>query len=68
MVDKCQATADMEEKYEYSRQAQAIAQQDACVFTPALYGAVFAISNDVVNFEYNAAAHDFIVPYETDLK
>ena len=68
LVDKCQATADMEEKYEYSRQAQAIAQQDACVFTPALYGAVFAISNDVVNFEYNAAAHDFIVPYETDLK
>lgn len=68
LLDDCKATTDMEEKYEYSKKAQALAQEDAAIFTPALYGAVFALSKDVDNFQYNAAAHDFIVPYETSLK
>ena len=68
LLDDCKATTDMEEKYEYSKKAQALAQEDAVIFTPALYGAVFALSKDVDNFQYNAAAHDFIVPYETSLK
>ena len=54
--------------YQYSREAQALAQEDAAIFTPALYGAVFALSDRVTNFRYNAAAHDFIVPYETALE
>lgn len=68
LIDKCKEAEAIEEKYEYSRQAQAVAQQDAALFTPALYGAVFAVSKDVTGFEFNAAAHDFIVPYETDIK
>ena len=68
LLDQCEATTDMEEKYRYSKEAQALAQEDAAIFTPALYGAVFALSSDVTNFQYNAAAHDFIVPYETSLE
>ena len=68
LLDQCEATTDMEEKYQYSKEAQALAQEDAAIFTPALYGAVFALSSDVTNFQYNAAAHDFIVPYETSLE
>ena len=67
LLDECKATADMEEKYAFSKEAQALAQEDAAIFTPALYGAVFALSKDVTGFQYNAAAHDFIVPYETSL-
>lgn len=65
LLEKCTATTDMEQKYQFSKDAQALAQKDVCIFTPALYGAVFALSKNVSNFEYNAAAHDFIVPYET---
>lgn len=68
LLDDCKATTDIEKKYEYSKEAQALAQEDAAIFTPALYGAVFALSKDVTNFQYNAAAHDFIVPYGTSLK
>lgn len=68
LLDKCEATTDLEEKYQYSREAQALAQEDAAIFTPALYGAVFALSDRVTNFRYNAAAHDFIVHYETALE
>ena len=68
LIDQCKATDNMEEKYKYSKQAQELAQEDVCIYTPVLYGAVFALSKDVVNFEFNAAAHDFIVPYNTDLK
>ena len=41
---------------------------DYLIVGAGLYGAVFALSKDVDNFQYNAAAHDFIVPYETSLK
>ncbi|MCI1999752.1 MAG: ABC transporter substrate-binding protein [Clostridia bacterium] len=68
LVEKCKATDKMDEKYEYSKEAQALGQEDACIYTPVLYGAVFAVSKNVTNFEFNAAAHDFIVPYNTDLK
>ena len=68
LINQCKATDNMEEKYTYTKQAQELAQEDVCIYTPALYGAVFALSKDVVNFEFNAAAHDFIVPYITDLK
>ena len=68
LIYQCKATDNMEEKYKYSKQAQELAQEDVCIYTPVLYGAVFALSKDVVNFEFNAAAHDFIVPYNTDLK
>ena len=67
LVNKCLASKDTEEKYELSKEAQAIAQEDAGIYTVALYGAVFGLSKGVTNFEYNAAAHDFIVPNNTDL-
>lgn len=67
LIEKAYATADLEEKYEYVKQAQAIAQEDCGVYTVALYGAVFGLNPEITNFEYNAAAHDFIVPYSTDL-
>ena len=67
LVDECLASKDLEEKYELSKEAQAIAQEDAGIYTVALYGAVFGLSKGVTNFEYNAAAHDFIVPNNTDL-
>ena len=59
--------ASLEQKYELSKEAQAVAQEDAGIYTVALYGAVFGLSDRVTNFDYNAAAHDFIVPYNTDL-
>ena len=45
-----------------------MAQEDCGNYTVALYGAVFGLNSAVTNFEFNAAAHDFIVPYATDLK
>ena len=54
MINRCERTIKMH--YDY------------LVVGAGLYGAVFALSKDVVNFEFNAAAHDFIVPYITDLK
>lgn len=68
LIEQAYATPDLNEKYELSKQAQAIAQEECGVFTVALYGAVFGLSQNVINFEYNAAAHDFIVPYGVDLK
>ena len=68
LLDECKATTDLNEKYQYSKEAQVLAQEDAAIFTPALYGAVFALSDNVTHYRYNAAAHDFIVPYETALE
>ncbi len=68
LLEECKNTENSEEKNELSRQAQVIAQDDAAVYTVALYGAVFAINSKVTGFEYSAAVHDFIVPYSTDLK
>ncbi|MGI6012841.1 MAG: ABC transporter substrate-binding protein [Oscillospiraceae bacterium] len=68
LLEECKAETDIEKKYELSRQAQALAQEDAAIYTVALYGAVFAMNSDVTGFEYSAAVHDFIVPYSTDLK
>lgn len=68
LIEDCKAEMDLEKKYELSRQAQAVAQEDAVVYTVALYGAVFAMDSDITGFEYSAAVHDFIVPYSTDLK
>jgi peptide/nickel transport system substrate-binding protein len=67
LIEECKNTANSEEKNELSRKAQAIAQDDAAIYTVALYGAVFAMNSKVTGFEYSAAVHDFIVPYSTDL-
>ena len=67
LVAESLAVSDMDQKYELSKEAQAVAQEDAGIYTVALYGAVFGLSDRVTNFDYNAAAHDFIVPYNTDL-
>ncbi|UYO62882.1 ABC transporter substrate-binding protein [Acetobacterium wieringae] len=68
LIDACKATNDMNEKYALSKQAQVLAQNDVAVYTVANYGAVFVLSDEVENFSYSAAVHDFIVPYETSLK
>lgn len=68
LVDACSATSNMEEKYSLSKQAQVLAQNDVAVYTIANYGAVFVLADDVENFSYSAAVHDFIVPNETSLK
>ena len=67
LIDECRATNNAQEKYALSKQAQAIAQDDAAVYTVANYGAVFVLSDKIKNFSYSAAVHDFIVPYATDL-
>ncbi len=67
LLEECKNTASSEEKNELSRQAQALAQDDAAIYTVALYGAVFAMNSKATGFEYSAAVHDFIVPYSTDL-
>ena len=67
LLEECKNTAASEEKNELSRQAQKLAQEDAAVYTVALYGAVFAMNSKTTGFEYSAAVHDFIVPYSTDL-
>lgn len=68
LVAESYNTSDLEKKYELCREAQALAQEDCGNYTVALYGAVFGLNSAVTNFEFNAAAHDFIVPYATDLK
>ena len=68
LIAESYATSDLETKYDLCKQAQALAQDDCGLYTVALYGAVFGLNPSVTNFEYNAAAHDFIVPYATDLK
>lgn len=68
IIDKCKATEAGDEKNELSKQAQAIAQEDVPVFTAANYGAVFVLNENIENFSYSAAVHDFIVPNETSLK
>jgi len=68
LIDECRATSDAQEKYALSKQAQAIAQDDVAVYTVANYGAVFVLSDKIKNFSYSAAVHDFVVPYETDIK
>jgi peptide/nickel transport system substrate-binding protein len=67
LIDECRATNNAQGKYALSKQAQAIAQADAVVYTVANYGAVFVLSDKIKNFSYSAAVHDFIVPYATDL-
>ncbi|AET68429.1 ABC-type dipeptide transport system, periplasmic component [Desulfosporosinus orientis DSM 765] len=68
LIDECRAASDPAEKYASSKQAQAIAQNDAAVYTVANYGAVFVLSSKIKNFSYSAAVHDFVVPYATDLE
>ncbi len=68
LIDECRAENNGEEKYELSRQAQAIAQKDVAVYTAAHYGAVFVLSDKIKNFSYSAAVHDFVVPYDTDIE
>ena len=68
LIAESYTSNDMETKYDLVKQAQAIGQEDLPEYTVALYGAVFGLSPAVKNFSYNAAAHDFIVPYATDLQ
>ena len=68
LIAESYATNDMETKYDLVKQAQVYAQEDCAGYTVALYGAVFGLNPAVTNFSYNAAAHDFIIPAETDLK
>ena len=68
LIAQSYQTSDIEEKYDLCKKAQEIAQNDCGAYTVALYGAVFGLNPAVENFDYNAAAHDFIVPYNTDLK
>lgn len=67
LIEQCKDEEDTEAKYELSRRAQAIAQDDAVIYTVAHYGAVFAMNAHITGFDYSAAVHDFIVPYSTDL-
>ncbi|MDR0383537.1 MAG: ABC transporter substrate-binding protein [Spirochaetaceae bacterium] len=67
LIDQCRGTIASEEKYDLSKRAQAVAQNDVAVYTVALYGAVFVLSDRIKNFSYSAAVHDFIVPYSADL-
>lgn len=68
LIEQCKNTQAGDEKNKLSQQAQALAQNDAAVYTVALYGAVFGMNANITGFEYSAAVHDFIVPYSTDLK
>lgn len=68
LIEECKNMENSDEKNNLSKQAQAIAQDDAAVYTVALYGAVFAMNSKVTGFSYSAAVHDFIVPNSTDLK
>lgn len=67
LVAQCRNMEAGEAKNEVSRQAQAIAQNDAAIYTVAHYGAVFVLNPKIEGFSYSAAVHDFIVPYTTDL-
>lgn len=67
LVDKCRSMESSPEKYEVSKQAQVLAQDDAVVTTLANYGAVFALNPKITGFSYSAAVHDFVVPYTTGI-
>jgi peptide/nickel transport system substrate-binding protein len=67
VIDQCRAQQSGDEKNTLSKQAQAVAQNDAAVYTIANYGAVFVLSDRIKNFSYSAAVHDFVVPYDTDI-
>lgn len=68
LLEKCKNMKNSDEKNDVSKQAQVLAQNDAAVYTVALYGAVFAMNSKITGFSYSAAVHDFIVPYTTGLK
>jgi peptide/nickel transport system substrate-binding protein len=68
LLEQCKNLENSDEKNEVSKEAQVLAQNDAAVYTVALYGAVFAMNSKITGFSYSAAVHDFIVPYSTDLK
>lgn len=67
LIATCISLEAGNEKNEVSKQAQAIAQDDAVVYTMANYGAVFGLNPNITGFSYSAAVHDFIVPYTTDI-
>ena len=67
IIDDCMATDDLETKYDLSRQAQALAQEDAVTYTVCLYGAVFIMNEKLTGFDYSPAVHDFVVPITTDI-
>ena len=68
LLDKCRSMVSSDEKYEVSKEAQKLAQDDAVVNTLANYGAVFAMNPKLTGFAYSAAVHDFVVPYTTDIE
>ncbi len=68
LIQECRDASIGKGKNELSKQAQAIAQEDVAVYTVANYGAVFVLSERIKNFLYNAAVHDFVVPYDTDIE
>ena len=67
LIATCVSLEAGNEKNEASKQAQALAQDDAVVYTMANYGAVFGLNPNITGFSYSAAVHDFIVPYTTDI-
>lgn len=68
LIDECRSMASSSKKYDVSKEAQALAQDDAVVNTLANYGAVFAMNPGLTGFSYSAAVHDFVVPYTTDIE
>ena len=67
IVNECMAVDDLAKKYELSKQAQALAQEDAVTYTVCLYGAVFIMNEKLTGFDYSPAVHDFVVPITTDI-
>ncbi len=67
IIAQCTSLQAGDEKNEVSKKAQALGQDDAVVYTVALYGAVFGLNPNITGFSYSAAVHDFIVPYTTDI-
>lgn len=68
LIDECRSMESSEAKYDVSKQAQVLGQNDAVVNTLANYGAVFALNPKITGFSYSAAVHDFIVPYTVDIE
>jgi peptide/nickel transport system substrate-binding protein len=67
VITRCNAEDNLATKTALSKQAQKIGQDDAAIYTVADYASVFIINDRLKGLTFNPAAHDYIVPYTTDL-
>ncbi|MGI5985369.1 MAG: ABC transporter substrate-binding protein [Clostridiales bacterium] len=60
MIDKCKTEFDTAERYEISKQIQALAMDELPVIYVCNYGVAYGFNEKVSNFKFNPTAHDYM--------